>query len=143
MMREPEENRAPSMIVPIVLGDPHPVARAALTALLEADGGLEVVATADLADALRTVARRRAPVLILSHRLLERGPEGIRLPSPLPGGTQTIIIGLQDDPAFAVDARRAGAASYVVKDRADRQLRAEVDALLAEAGLRTTSPLSA
>ena len=131
------------MTIPIVLAEPHPIARAALTTLLEEDGGLEVVPTADLADALRAVAHRRAPVLIVSRGLLERGPEGVRLPGALPGATRTIVVGLEEDPAFAVDARRAGAASYVLKDRADRELRAQVDALLDEAGLRTTWPLSA
>jgi two-component system response regulator NreC len=131
------------MTVPIVLADPHPAARAALNLLLEEDGGLEVIATAELASALRAVARRRAPVLIVSRGLLERGPEGMRLPGPLPATTQTIVTGLEDDPAFAHEALRAGAVAYVLKDRADRELRVQVDALLEARGLRTTWPLSA
>ena len=131
------------MIIPIVLADPHPIARAALGALLAEDGMLDVVATADLEEALRAVARRRAPILIVSRRLLERGPDGLRLPAPLPAGTQTIVIGLEDDPAFVRDARRAGAAAYVLKDRADRELRGQVDALLGPARLTRTLRLSA
>ena len=130
------------MIVPVVLADPHPVARAALTSLLAEQGGVKVVPTADLDHALREVARRRAPILVVSRRLLERGPAGIRLPAPLPADTQTVVIGLEDDPVFALDARRAGAAAYVVKDRADRELRAQVDALLEERELTTTWRLS-
>ena len=131
------------MIVPVVLADPHPVARAALTSLLAEQGGVKVVPMADLDHALREVARRRAPILVVSRRLLQRGPAGIRLPAPLPADTQTVVIGLEDDPVFALDARRAGAAAYVVKDRADRELRAQVDALLEERELTTTWRLSA
>jgi DNA-binding NarL/FixJ family response regulator len=124
--------RRPSarMTIPIVLADPHPVARTALGTLLAEDGDLEVIGTGDLEEGLRAVARRHAPILIVSRRLLERGPAGMRLPAPLPAGTQTIVIGLESDQAFVRDARRAGAAAYVVKDRADRELRAQVDALL-------------
>ena len=131
------------MIVPIVLADPHPVARAALGALLTEGGNLDVIETADLDEGLRAVARRGAPILIVSRRLLERGPDGLRLPAPLPAGTQTIVIGLEDSQAFERDARRAGAAAYVVKDRADRELREQVDALLRPTDLATSWRLSA
>jgi DNA-binding NarL/FixJ family response regulator len=131
------------MITPIVLADPHPIARVALGTLLAEDGHLEVIETADLEEALRAVARRSAPILIVSRRLLERGPAGLRLPAPLPAGTQTIVIGLENDPAFAHDARRAGAAAYVLKDRADRDLRAQVDALLDRTQLPARQRLSA
>jgi DNA-binding NarL/FixJ family response regulator len=131
------------MIVPVILADPHPLARAALTFLLLEDGGLEVIPATDMPQALRAVARTRAPILIVSRRLLELGSEGMRLPGPLPAQTQTIVIGLEDDPAFAADARRAGAAAYVVKDRADRDLRPAIDALLEEPAVTTTWQLSA
>jgi DNA-binding NarL/FixJ family response regulator len=131
------------MIVPIVLADPHPVARAALGALLGEDGTLDVIATGDLEEALRAVARRGAPILIVSRRLLELGPPGMRLPGPLPAGTRTIVVGLEKDPAFALDARRAGAAAYVLKDRADTELRAQIGALLEDSDLTTTWRLSA
>jgi len=140
---EPHAPTAPRMNVPVVLADPHPLARAALTFLLEEHGGLEAIPVADLAEALRVVAQRGAPVLIVSRRLLDLGSDGMRLPGPLPRHTQTIVIGLEDDPAFAIDARRAGAAAYVVKDRADRDLRPVIDALLEQPAVTTTWQLSA
>lgn len=130
-------------MIPVVLADPHPAVRAALTALLMEDASLEVVPTADLPNALRAVARHRAPLLVVARRLLEGSPAGMRLPGPLPAGTQTIVLGLYDAPAYAVDARRAGAAAYVLKDRADRELRPQIDALLEGRGLVTALPLSA
>jgi DNA-binding NarL/FixJ family response regulator len=131
------------MLIPVVLADPHPVARAALTLLLQEDGGLDVIPAADLPEALRAVARRGAAVLIVTRRLLDLGPEGMRLPGPLPAHTQTIVMGLEEDPAFALDARRAGAAAYVVKDHADRDLRPAIDALLEDQDVTTTWRLSA
>jgi DNA-binding NarL/FixJ family response regulator len=125
------------MIIPVVLAEPHPMIRAALTALLAEDGGLEVVPALDLPAAVGAVAKRGAPVLMVSSRLLERAPAGLRLPGPLPAGTRTIVLGLEDDPAFARDARRAGAAAYVLKDRADRDLRPAVEALLEESAITT------
>jgi DNA-binding NarL/FixJ family response regulator len=131
------------MNIPVVLADPHPLARAALTFLLEEHPGLEVIPVAALPEALRAVAGRGAPVLIVSRRLLDLGPDGMRLPGPLPSHTRTIVIGLEDDPAFADDARRAGAAAYVLKDRADRDLRPAIDALLEDPAVTTTWQLSA
>lgn len=131
------------MTATVVLAEPHPLARRALSALLEEDTDLAVVVTADLASAVRAVSMRHAPVLIVARRLLERGARGLRLPGPLPACTRTIVLALEDEPAFAREARRAGAAAYVVEDRADRELRAHVDALLADAELTTTWPLSA
>jgi DNA-binding NarL/FixJ family response regulator len=131
------------MNVPVVLADPHPLARAALTFLLQEHGGLEVIPVADMPEALRLVAHRGAPVLIVSRRLLDLSGDGMRLPGPLPPHTQTIVVGLEDDPAFAVDARRAGAAAYVLKDRADSDLRPAIDALLEPPGVTTTWQLSA
>jgi DNA-binding NarL/FixJ family response regulator len=133
----------PIALIPIVLAEPHPIARQALSTLLQEDGELGVVATADLAGALRAVAEHRPPVLIVALSLLEGGPDGLNPLGPLPAITGTIVLGLQDDPAFGRDARRAGAAAYVVKDRADSELLAQVDALLVVAGLRTSWPLSA
>jgi DNA-binding NarL/FixJ family response regulator len=131
------------MLVPIVLAEPHPIARKALIALLSEDGMLDVVPAARLDEALRAVARRAAPILIVSRRLLDFGPEGMRLPGPLPSGTRTIVIGLENDLAFAIDARRAGVAAYVVKDRADHELRAAIGGLLDEHDVTTTWRLSA
>jgi DNA-binding NarL/FixJ family response regulator len=81
--------------------------------------------------------------LIVARGLLKGGPDGLSPLGPLPATTRTIVLGLQDDPAFGREARRAGAAAYVVKDRADTELVAQVDALLVVAGLRTSWPLSA
>jgi DNA-binding NarL/FixJ family response regulator len=66
----------------------------------------------------------------------------MRLPALLPAGTRTIVLGLQDDPAFSLEARRAGAVAYVLTDRADPELRAQVGAAIADARLRAL-PLSA
>ena len=93
------------MTATVVLADPHPAVRAALTALLMEDASLEVVPTADLPSALRAVARHRAPLLVVARRLLEGSPAGMRLPGPLPAGTQTIVLGLYD--AACLRGRRA------------------------------------
>jgi DNA-binding NarL/FixJ family response regulator len=124
--------RAAPMIprmVTVVVAEPHPLSRAVLSALLAEDGSLDVVPVADLPAAVDELAHHGAPVLVVARRLLERGPSGVRLPAHLPEGVRVIVVGVEDGPWFALDARRAGAAAYVVKDRADRELRAQVRAL--------------
>jgi DNA-binding NarL/FixJ family response regulator len=129
------------MIVPVILADPHPVARAALTALLREDGGLEVIPVAELAEASgRPVPCAGPDRLAPAAGNRTRGDATARAaPRAHPDDRRR----LEDDPAFAVDARRAGAAAYVLKDRADRDLRPAIDALLEEPALTTTWQLSA
>ena len=126
----------------IVLAEPHPLARRALALLLEDDPRLDVLAFGELPDALRAVARSQAPVLLVSRRLLARDGSGMLLPGPLPPGTRTIVLGLEDNPAYAAEARRVGAAAYVVKDRADVELPPAIHAALTSARI-TNLPLSA
>lgn len=131
------------MTFPIVLAEPHPLARRALALLLEDDPRLEILAVGDLPEALRAVARRQAPVLLVSRRLLERDRTGLLLPGPLPPGTRTIVLGLEDNPAYAVEARRAGASAYIVKDRADSDLPAAIAAALCQHPVTASWRLSA
>jgi two-component system response regulator NreC len=107
-----------------VLADDHAVVRSALRMLLEAEDGFEVVAEAGDADAaLRYVRGHKPDVLILDLNMpggssLERIPE-IRDASP---DTQIVVLTMQEDPAFAREAMRAGVLGYILKEAADAEL---------------------
>ena len=92
--------------------------------LLEAETGFEVVAEAgDMDAAGRYVGAHRPSVLVLDLNM----PEGSSLPA-IPGllerspGTAIVVLTMQNDPAFAREALRAGALGYVLKASAGTEL---------------------
>ena len=127
---------APAESIGIVLVDDHEVVRSGLRMVLEAEDGLEVIAEAgDLETARRYVRAHRPRVLVLDLNL----PEGSTLPaipelreqSP---ETAVVVLTMQQDPAFAREAMRAGALGYVLKHSAGSEL---VDAVRAAAAGET------
>ena len=110
--------------ITIVIADDHKVVRAGLRLLLEAEEGFEVIGEADdVAGTERRVAAFRPRVLILDLNM----PGGSSLPA-IPTlrvsapETQIVVLTMQNDPAFAREALRAGAIGYVLKEAADTEL---------------------
>jgi two-component system response regulator NreC len=108
----------------IVLADDHAVVRSGLRMVLDSESDFEVVAEAsDVEGARRYVRGHRARVLVLDLNMpggssLEAIPT-IRRESP---GTQIVVLTMQQEPAFAREALRAGALGYVLKEAADEEL---------------------
>ena len=108
----------------IVLADDHRVVRAGLRLLLDSESDFEVVAEAgDVGESVRKVAAFHPDVLILDLNMpgessLAAIPK-IRASEP---DTQIVVLTMQNDPAFARDALRAGAIGYVLKEAADGEL---------------------
>jgi len=118
--------------VEIVLADDHEVVRSGLRMVLEDEEGFEVVAEAGDLDATRRCTLGYKPaVLVLDINM----PEGSSLPlipellesSP---DTRIVVLTMQNDPAFAHEAMRAGATGYILKQAAGTEL---VDAVRAAA----------
>jgi two-component system, NarL family, response regulator NreC len=108
----------------IVLADDHAVVRSGLRLLLDATPEFEVVAEAgNVADALRYVRGHRPAVLILDLNMPGE-PSLPAIPSvrEISPATGTVVLTMQDDPAFAREALRAGALGYVLKEAADEEL---------------------
>src|SRR5215217_4041500 len=127
---------APAGSVTIVLADDHEVVRNGLRMVLEAEADFEVVAEAGDLEATRRYVRAHHPrVLVLDLNM----PEGSSLPaipelreqSPQ---TAVVVLTMQQDPAFAREAMRAGALGYVLKHSAGSEL---VDAVHAAASGET------
>jgi two-component system, NarL family, response regulator NreC len=122
----PGVNEAPGAggTVTIVLADDHQVVRRGLRLILDAEDGFEVVDEAgDIETAARKVLAYRPTVLVLDLQMpggssLEAIP-GLLETSP---STAVVILTMQDDPAFAREALRAGALGYVLKEAADDEL---------------------
>lgn len=114
--------------ITIVLADDHHVVRSGLRVLLESDGRFEVLGeSGDVAGTLGQVRACRPRVLVLDLNMggessLDAIPE-LRAEVP---ETQIVVLTMQEDPAFARAALRAGAIGYVLKDAADSELMSAV-----------------
>jgi two-component system, NarL family, response regulator NreC len=110
--------------ITIVLADDHKVVRAGLRLLLEAEDGFQVLAEAgDVAVAERKIRAYHPRVLILDLNMPGEPslPAIPRLRENAPN-TQIVVLTMQNDPAFAREALRAGALGYVLKEAADAEL---------------------
>ncbi len=119
--------------ISVVLADDHNVIRVGLRAMLEAEPDMRVIGeAADSAAAAKLVEDRRPNVLVLDlqmpgadprqdiPRLLECAPD-----------SAIVVLTMQSDARMARDLMRAGAAGYVLKQAAERNL---ADAIRTAAG---------
>jgi two-component system, NarL family, response regulator NreC len=110
--------------ITIVIADDHQVVRAGLRLLLEAEDGFEVVAEAgDVPTTERRLSAYHPRVLILDLNMPGESslPAIPRMRQNSPE-TQIVVLTMQNDPAFAREALRAGATGYVLKEAADTEL---------------------
>jgi two-component system response regulator NreC len=108
----------------IVRADDHAVVRSGLRMLLDAEPDFAVVAEAqDVETARRYVLGHRPSVLILDLNMPGEPSLGAipALREQFPD-TQVVVLTMQNDPAFAREALRAGALGYVLKEAADDEL---------------------
>ncbi|WP_028064164.1 response regulator transcription factor [Solirubrobacter soli] len=106
----------------VLLIDREGAARLALSFLLRNTPGVELAgeagSRAEIALALRTA---RPDVVVVDDRLVDEVPTVM---SPV----RVIVMGVDDDPAFAARAHRLGAEAWMAKDLADDQLPALLEA---------------
>jgi DNA-binding NarL/FixJ family response regulator len=105
--------------VRVLLADREGSARRALARALTSIHGVELAGEVSdrtaLADALEAT---HSEVLVIDDRLL-RDMEGLLAGLP---ALRVLVLGVDDDPAFAARAHRLGAEAWIAKDRADEQL---------------------
>jgi two-component system response regulator NreC len=108
----------------VVIADDHAVVRSGLKALLEAEPDLEVTGEAgDLRSTLTFVRAQEPAVLVLDLNMGGESSLGA-IPELLEASPATaiVVLTMQDDPAFAREAMRAGARGYVLKEAANSEL---------------------
>jgi two-component system response regulator NreC len=110
--------------VRVVLADDHVLVREGLRLLLERTGRFAVVAEAgDSESALRYVRGHKPDVLVLDLQM--PGPESLSILPEIAAvseGTRVIVLTMQTAPSYARAALAAGAAGFVLKDAAHREL---------------------
>ncbi len=115
-----------------MLADDHPVVRAGLRILLQAQPSLKVVAEfADLPSTVRGVPALRPDVLVLDLAMAGSSSltaiPGLLASSP---GLRLIVLTMHDEPGFAQEALRLGAHGYVLKEAAADELLLAVRSVL-------------
>lgn len=115
----------------VLIADDHTLVRESLVGLLQADGDVQVVAQA--ANGLETLEQAAAthPDIVVTD-LTMPGLNGIevvrRLRESLPN-TKVLVLTMHQEDEYVLQAVRAGASGYLVKDSAGSELLAAVRSL--------------
>ena len=114
------------MTIRVLVVDDHPVVRAGLRALLQAQPTLDVVGeAADSDEALAAVTTERPDVLLCDLRLGD-GPDGVAITRQIRGlgawAPAVVILTTYDHDAEIVRAVEAGASGYLLKDAAPAEI---------------------
>lgn len=127
-------------MIRVVLVDDHPVVRAGLRAVLDADEGIDVVGEAgDAASALALIESVSPDVVVLDMNL-GSGPGGLDVLRQVHGrdGPRILVVTVFDNDQDIDAAIAAGATGYLLKDAPGGDLVRAVHA--ADAGQRPLDP---
>jgi DNA-binding NarL/FixJ family response regulator len=115
----------------IILADDHNLTRAGLRLLLEQIEGVEILGEADNGRDALALVRQHTPQLVLMDISMPElnGIEALtRISKDVPNA-RVIILSTHSDEAHVLDALRAGAAGYLLKNAATQELHAAVEAV--------------
>jgi len=116
----------------LVIADDHEIARAGLRTLLIGQRGVEVVAEAkDGREALEFCRHLRPDLALVDVRMPEM--DGLAtcrsIKQEIPA-TNVILVTMHENPHYLLEAFRAGASAYVLKDVTQRELLATIRRVL-------------
>src|SRR5262245_6229392 len=106
------------MMLTLLLADDHQIVRQGLRAILQAVPDFRLVGeAADGPEAVRLVERLQPDVLVLDLMLPGlNGMEVVRHVTRRLPRTQVVILSMHSNEAYVVEALRAGATGYVLKE---------------------------
>ena len=99
----------------VVIADDQPMMRAGFKAVLEATGNIEVVAEAANGEEAIAAAREHAPDVVLMDIRMP-GMDGIEATRRLPSRQRVLILTTFGLDEYIIDALRAGASGFLLKD---------------------------
>lgn len=119
-MAAPEEPRAP--LCRVVIVDDHPIVRAGLAALIDAESDLAVCGQAADAPEARRLVEREHPDIVLVDLSLG-GASGLDLVKELAlGPVRVLVVSMHDEITWTERALAAGALGYVHKSEATKNI---------------------
>ena len=128
------------MSVTVLLADDHPIVRQGMRNLLDAEASLSVVGEAE--DGLQTVqmAEQLKPDVVVVDMMMPRlnGLEAIRQITTRLPDTRCIVLSMQSADPYIVQALKAGASGYVLKDSGPSEVIGAIHQVLS--GKRYLSP---
>ena len=116
----------------LVIADDHELSRAGLRGMLAGEPGLAVVGeAANGREALELCRQLRPDLALLDVRMPEldglAATKAIKQACP---ATSVLIVTMQEEPAYVLEALKAGAAGYLLKDATRRELLGAIRAVL-------------
>jgi DNA-binding NarL/FixJ family response regulator len=120
----------------VLIADDHTMVRESLVSVLQADGDVQVVAQAsDGVEALEKALQLRPDVVVVDLSMPRLGGLEVvrRLRAQLPT-TRVLVLTMHQEDEYVLQAVRAGASGYLVKDSAAAELLAAVRSLHAGHG---------
>ncbi len=108
----------------VVIVDDHALVREGLRAVLEADGGIEVVGEAENGPQAVELCQRLSPDLVLMdvRMPLMDGLEATRRIKATMPAVSVVVVTMHENPDYLLEAVRAGAAGYVLKDSSGERI---------------------
>ncbi|MFJ4715457.1 response regulator [Streptomyces sp. NPDC088785] len=116
-------------MIRLLLADDHPVVRAGLRAVLDAEPDFEIAAEAASAErAVALAATERIDVVLMDLQFGAgmHGAEATALIAALAGGPRVLVLTTYDTDADILAAVEAGASGYLLKDAPPQELAAAV-----------------
>ncbi|MYT71716.1 MULTISPECIES: response regulator transcription factor [unclassified Streptomyces] len=116
-------------MIRLLLADDHPVVRAGLRAVLDAEPDFEIVAEAASAEgAVALAASERVDVVLMDLQFGAgmHGSEATALIAAADGGPRVLVLTTYDTDADILAAVEAGASGYLLKDAPPEELAAAV-----------------
>ena len=114
----------------VVIADDQPMMRAGFKAVLEATGNIEVVAEAAYGEEAVAAAREHAPDVVLMDIRMP-GMDGIEATRRLPSRQRVLILTTFGLDEYIIDALRAGASGFLLKDAPTQEVVQAVRAVAA------------
>ena len=124
------------LLLRVLIADDHTLVRESLVSLLQSDGDVQVVAqAADGAETLEKAIATRPDVVVTDISMPGLGGIEVvrRLHEALPA-TRVLVLTMHQEDEYVLQAVRAGASGYLVKDSAAAELLAAVRSLQAGRG---------
>ena len=119
------------MSIRVLVVDDHAVVRSGLRRLLDAEPDIETVGEAANADRAVFEAIELQPDVVLMDLVMpvKGGIEGMPAVLQAVPTAKVLVLSMQDDPRYVLEAFDAGASGYVLKEAADTEVVAAVRAV--------------